>query len=73
MAMYEFKGGTRRLARALQDASENDIERLAQLLHYVPSQLEEDIDALNDFFDAFKARARETNDRATAQALAESE
>ena len=49
--MYELKQGTQRLTTALYSIKDEDrsIERLAVLLNYIPSQLREDIQALNDF------------------------
>ena len=47
--MYEFVGGTGRLAYALYHAKEDParIDRLADLLHYYPDQLKED-DVIRD-------------------------
>lgn len=49
--MYELKGGTKRLARALLDiaAEEPKIKQLAYYLNYQPEQLKQDIAALNDY------------------------
>lgn len=50
--MYEYKQGTARIVNALDDirADAASLQRLAQLLHYLPEQLEEDLTALNDFW-----------------------
>lgn len=45
--MYERKNGTKRLLKALQNT--DNIERLAEVLRYVPEQLEQDIEALGDY------------------------
>lgn len=50
--MYEYRQGTARIVNALDDirADGASLQRLAQLLHYLPEQLEEDLTALNDFW-----------------------
>ena len=50
--MYELKQGTARLVSALYNRKDDaaTIQRLAALLDYMPQQLEEDIRALNDFY-----------------------
>ncbi len=45
--MYERKNGTKRLLRALQNTE--DLKRLAEVLRYMPDQLEQDIEALGDY------------------------
>ena len=57
--MYELRGGTKRLARALQDIAEDrpTIERLAYYLNYYPGQLKQDIAALNDYIREAEQRA----------------
>lgn len=54
--MYELKGGTARLVAALSHARNDQerIKRLSDLLNYLPDQLQQDIDAANDFFDTFR-------------------
>lgn len=49
--MYELKNGTMRLLKALDNIQCDNakIKRLAELLNYYPEQLEQDIQALNDF------------------------
>ena len=47
MTMYERKNGTKRLLRALEDTE--NLERLAEVLRYVPEQLEQDIRAFSDY------------------------
>lgn len=54
--MYEFRAGTDRLIDAL-DRLKSDPERLrrlADLLYYYPEQLEQDITAAADFYEAFR-------------------
>ena len=65
--MYEFVGGTGRLAYALYHAKEDParIDRLADLLHYYPDQLKEDIAAATDFFEKFKVQAAQDNEEDT--------
>ena len=52
--MYELKNGSARLANALLNVQDDDytINRLAQLLHYLPEQLREDIQAINNYVSA---------------------
>lgn len=45
--MYEKEQGTKRLLRALENT--DNIKRLADILRYVPDQLEQDIQALGDY------------------------
>ena len=45
--MYERKNGTKRLLEALQNTE--DIKSLAEVLRYVPEQLEQDIEAFRDY------------------------
>lgn len=54
--MYEFKGGTGRLVTALYNTGKDPerLQRLADLLYYYPDQLQQDIDAANAFFEAFR-------------------
>lgn len=45
--MQEGKRGVERLLNSIyQNISENEIDKLAQLLNYVPGQLKEDIQAI---------------------------
>lgn len=49
--MYEPKNGPKRLARAVEDhllPRKQIIKQLAQVLHYDPAQLEQDLQALVD-------------------------
>ena len=50
--VYELKQGTARIVSALYNRKDNPaaIQRLAAALDYLPEQLEEDIRALNDFY-----------------------
>lgn len=54
--MYELKGGTARLVTALWHIRNDQerIKRLSDLLNYLPDQLQQDIDAANDFFEMFR-------------------
>ncbi len=50
--MYELRQGTARIVTALHNRKEDPvaIQRIAQALDYIPQQLQEDIQALYDFF-----------------------
>lgn len=54
--MYEFRAGTDRLIDTLDrlKADPERLRRLADLLYYVPEQLEQDITAAADFYEAFR-------------------
>ena len=49
--MYELRQGTERLINAIYSIKDNtdDIKKLSAILNYIPEQLLEDIQALNDF------------------------
>ena len=49
--MYELKQGTERLVNAICNIKDDlrNIEKLAVILNYIPEQLKEDIQALDDF------------------------
>lgn len=49
--MYELKQGTVRFINAINNIKDDarSIEKLAVILNYIPEQLVEDIQALNDF------------------------
>lgn len=49
--MYELTNGSKRLVNALYSISDNDtaINRIAYYLNYIPAQLKEDIEAINDY------------------------
>ena len=57
--MYELRGGTKRLSRALRDAAEDKatVAVLARILHYYPEQLKQDIQALGDYITQAEERA----------------
>ena len=48
--MYELENGSKRLAGAIERRAEDEdfIRKLSDLLNYLPDQLKEDIQALND-------------------------
>lgn len=54
--MYEFKAGTGRLIGALERLKEDPerLNRLADLIYYYPDQLQQDITAAADFYEAFR-------------------
>lgn len=51
--MYEGRSGVKRLAFAIECTLANDQKaaQLARILNYIPSQLEQDLQALNDFIE----------------------
>lgn len=51
--MYERTGGTKRLASALYAVKDDNqaITIIAEALRYLPQQLKEDIQAINDYVD----------------------
>lgn len=58
--MYEFRGGTGRLVTALYylKSDQSRLTQLANLIHYYHEQLEQDITAAVDFFEAFRDMER---------------
>ena len=56
--MYELKQGTERIITALYSIKNNaeDIKKLSVILNYIPEQLTEDIQALNDFISNQQAK-----------------
>ena len=58
--MYERKNGTKRLVSALYAlmSDEQKLAQMADILYYVPDQLKEDIQALNDFTNDNKERKK---------------
>lgn len=50
--MYELKQGTARIVCTLDQLREDPVtvNRLAQILHYVPEQLTQDLQALSDYY-----------------------
>lgn len=60
--MYELKQGTGRLITALYSRKEDPtaIQRIAAATNYLPQQLEEDIQALYDFY--LQAKEKESKD-----------
>lgn len=57
--MYELKQGSARLVNALWNRAQDPeaIRKLAEVLYYVPEQLQEDIKALSDFYDQAEQEA----------------
>lgn len=57
--MYEFRAGTARLVNALESAAADPerLQSLADVLYYYPDQLQEDIAAAGDFYEAFREAA----------------
>lgn len=56
--MYELRQGTERIITALYSIKNNDedIKKLSVILNYIPEQLTEDIQALNDFISNQQAK-----------------
>lgn len=59
--MYELEAGTARLVRALRNRVEDaaTVQRLAAILDYMPDQLKQDIQALDDFHKLHKREVQE--------------
>ena len=57
--MYELTNGTARLVFAIKTAAANpsSLAQLANVLHYLPDQLQEDAKAAVDYFDRFRVQA----------------
>ena len=57
--MYELRGGTKRLARVLEQYAEDPgtIASLAKILNYNKGQLKQDIQALGDYITQAEERA----------------
>ena len=54
--MYELKNGSARLINAIYNRNDNPgfIQNLARQLDYIPSQLQQDVQALNDYYEQTK-------------------
>ena len=63
--MYELVAGSGRLTTALYLAARDParLNQLAELLHYQPEQLPLDIEAVVNYFEHFRGRAIQEQDR----------